>query len=67
MSGLMWRKSSFSSGLGSSDCVEAAALPGDLILLRESDDPTAVITTAPTRWATFIRGVKRGDFDRLPQ
>ncbi|OMI40131.1 DUF397 domain-containing protein [Streptomyces sparsogenes] len=62
-----WRKSSFSSGQPSSDCVEVAASSGDLILLRESDEPTAVITTVPARWAAFIRGVKRGDFDRLVQ
>ncbi|MER6144730.1 DUF397 domain-containing protein [Streptomyces sparsogenes] len=62
-----WRKSSFSSGQPSSDCVEVAASPRNLILLRESDDPTAVITTVPARWAAFVRGVKRGDFDRLPQ
>ncbi|WP_078610680.1 MULTISPECIES: DUF397 domain-containing protein [Streptomyces] len=62
-----WRKSSFSSGQISSDCLEVAASPHNRIFLRESDDPTAVISTAPARWATFIRGVKRGDFDRLPQ
>ncbi|MGY0062402.1 DUF397 domain-containing protein [Streptomyces sp. LZ34] len=42
-----WRKSSFSSGQISSDCLEVAASPHNRILLRESDDPTAVITTTP--------------------
>ncbi|MFC9223620.1 DUF397 domain-containing protein [Streptomyces hygroscopicus] len=66
MSGLEWRKSSFSSGVGGQDCVEVATAPNGLIRLRESDAPAAVITTGPTPWAAFIQGLKRGDFDRLP-
>ena len=60
-----WRKSSFSSGQASAECVEVAAEPQGLILLRESDDPAVVIATDPARWAAFVRGVKQGDFDHL--
>ncbi|MEU1784382.1 DUF397 domain-containing protein [Streptomyces sparsogenes] len=67
MSGLTWRKSSFSSGLGSSECVEVAVSSHHRIHVRESDEPTAVITTVPARWAAFVRGIKRGDFDHLPR
>ncbi|MBP8539039.1 DUF397 domain-containing protein [Streptomyces sp. MK37H] len=61
-----WRKSSFSSGQVSAECVEVSAPSPDLILIRESDDPAVVIATEPAPWAAFIRGLKRGDFDRLP-
>ncbi|MBO3680675.1 DUF397 domain-containing protein [Streptomyces sp. NEAU-YJ-81] len=67
MSGLEWRKSSFSSGVGGQDCVEVAMTLNGLIHLRESDDPAAVIATDPTRWDAFVRGIKRGDFDQLPE
>ncbi|MBI0294736.1 DUF397 domain-containing protein [Streptomyces sp. PRKS01-29] len=67
MSVLEWRKSSFSSGVGGQDCVEVATTPNGLIHLRESDDPAVVIATHPTRWGAFVRGVKRGDFDQLPE
>ncbi|AEM86676.1 DUF397 domain-containing protein [Streptomyces violaceusniger] len=61
-----WRKSTFSSGQVSAECVEVATPSPGLILIRESDDPAAVITTDPAPWAAFIRGLKRGDFDHLP-
>ncbi|NEW74809.1 DUF397 domain-containing protein [Streptomyces rhizosphaericus] len=60
-----WRKSSFSSGQVSAECVEVSAPSADLILIRESDAPAAVIATEPGPWAAFIRGLKRGDFDHL--
>ncbi|CDR10883.1 DUF397 domain-containing protein [Streptomyces iranensis] len=60
-----WRKSTFSSGQVSAECVEVSAPTPGLILIRESDDPAAVITTDPAPWAAFVRGLKRGDFDHL--
>ncbi|MFE0044201.1 DUF397 domain-containing protein [Streptomyces albireticuli] len=61
MSQLAWYKSSFSTG-SENDCVEIALAPGGLIRLRESDDPTRVITTAPAALAPLLRTVKA---DRL--
>ncbi|MDT0546780.1 DUF397 domain-containing protein [Streptomyces lonegramiae] len=55
-----WRKSSHSVGEG--QCVEVAAWDG-LVRLRESDDPAAVLGTAPAVWAAFVRGVKAGLYD----
>ncbi|MEU3353252.1 DUF397 domain-containing protein [Streptomyces sp. NPDC037389] len=54
---LVWRKSSFSTG-ANNDCVEIAPAPGGLIRLRESDDPTRVITTTPATWSAFLVSVK---------
>jgi hypothetical protein len=55
-----WRKSSYSVGEG--QCVEIAASGGRL-LIRESDDPGVVLTTAPATLAAFLRGAKAGTFD----
>jgi hypothetical protein len=50
-----------------SACVQVAHLPGGLVAIRDSKD-----TTRPAHvfdreeWASFITGVKAGDFD-LPQ
>ncbi|MGO4751650.1 DUF397 domain-containing protein, partial [Streptomyces sp. 2MCAF27] len=57
---ITWQKSSFSHADG--ECVELAAADG-AIRLRESDDPDAVITTAPRPLGTLIRGIKAGEFD----
>ncbi|MEU0844992.1 DUF397 domain-containing protein [Streptomyces sp. NPDC005962] len=55
-----WRKSSYSVGEG--QCVEIAA-GGGRLLIRESDDPGVVLTTAPATLAAFLRGAKAGTFD----
>ncbi|MGY0061629.1 DUF397 domain-containing protein [Streptomyces sp. LZ34] len=60
---IQWRKSSFSGGDGP-ECVELAR-SADIILIRESDDPQVVLTTARPGLAAFIAGVKAGDFDHL--
>ncbi|RKT06149.1 uncharacterized protein DUF397 [Streptomyces sp. 3211.6] len=57
-----WQKSSKSADTG--DCLEAAAHHGQ-ILIRESDDPTQIVTTTPAKLAAFIEGVKAGEFDHL--
>jgi hypothetical protein len=53
----VWQKSSFSGGGDSSDCVEVAAGPNTL-LLRESDEPQAVIRTTRPRLAALIRHLR---------
>ncbi|NLU68530.1 DUF397 domain-containing protein [Streptomyces sp. HNM0574] len=56
-----WRKSSFSE---TDDCLELASHDGD-ILVRESDDPTSVVRTSPTKLRAFLAGAKAGEFDDL--
>lgn len=66
MSQLVWRKSSFSSDDANRDCVELAAAPdGATVHLRESDDPTVVLTTSRAGLGALLRGIKAGDFDSL--
>jgi hypothetical protein len=59
-----WQKSSFCGGGDGAECIEVARVV-ESIQLRESDNPEAVITTAPTRLKAFIIGIKSGEFDRL--
>jgi hypothetical protein len=60
----VWRKSSFSGTNPENHCVELAALNGK-VSLRESDDPTEVVTTTPASLGAFIRAAKRGGLDHL--
>ncbi len=56
---IVWQKSSFSGGGDSSDCVEVAAVDGEL-LLRESDEPSHVLLTTPAGLAAFLRHMRKG-------
>ncbi|NUS86725.1 MAG: DUF397 domain-containing protein [Streptomyces sp.] len=61
----IWKKSSFSEGEGA-NCIELARHDGH-ILIRESDDPGAVLTAAPDRLGPFLAAVKARRFDDLGQ
>ncbi|MGW7255980.1 DUF397 domain-containing protein [Streptomyces sp. NPDC054834] len=54
---VIWRKSSFSGGGDSSNCVELAARQGT-VLLRESDEPGTVVETDRPRLAALIRHLR---------
>lgn len=58
---LHWQKSTFSDGGDGNTCVEIAASPG-AVHLRESDAPSAELTTAAAPLAHLVRGVKSGLF-----
>lgn len=58
-----WRKSTF-SGHADNNCVELTCTDGK-VLVRESEDPAAVLTTTPASLGTFIRAAKRGGLDHL--
>ncbi|WP_405861335.1 DUF397 domain-containing protein [Streptomyces sp. NBC_01515] len=53
-----WRKSSFSGGGDSDDCVEIAAAP-DALHLRESDETGVAMTTARPQLAALITHLRR--------
>ncbi|MFI6847123.1 DUF397 domain-containing protein [Kitasatospora sp. NPDC050467] len=59
-----WQKSSFSAS--NNECVEVRTLHG-LVELRESDDGDVVLRASAAKFATFLRGIKAGDFDRYAQ
>lgn len=54
---LNWQKSSFSGGGEGNACLELAA-SAQAIHLRESDDPTVLLTTTPTGLQALIHSVK---------
>jgi Domain of unknown function (DUF397) len=67
LSRAVWRKSSRSGLNGGSDkCVEMAALDDGRIAVRDSKHRGgAVLFLTRTQMATWISGVKAGDFDDL--
>lgn len=59
---LVWRKSTRSGAAG--HCVEIAETPAT-ILVRDSKDVTGpVLRFGAPAWASFIAGVRNGEFDR---
>ncbi|HEY6597624.1 MAG TPA: DUF397 domain-containing protein [Asanoa sp.] len=56
----MWVKS---ARCESSHCVEGADL-GPVKAVRNSTEPDTQLTFAAGDWATFIAGVRLGEFDR---
>ncbi|MFD9684816.1 DUF397 domain-containing protein [Kitasatospora sp. NPDC059088] len=59
---LNWQKSSYSND--QTNCVEIASA-GELVYLRESDDPSIVVTTTRTKLNAWIQGAKAGEFDHF--
>ncbi|MCM2393972.1 DUF397 domain-containing protein [Streptomyces albipurpureus] len=57
-----WQESSFCQAGNS--CI-GVLRDGEIIRLRESEQPNETITTTPEKMRAFIRGVKNGDFDHL--
>ncbi|MGW2867929.1 DUF397 domain-containing protein [Kitasatospora sp. NPDC001225] len=62
MEQLNWQKSSFSGDRA--DCVEIASA-GDFVYIRESDDPTTIVTTTRPKLTTWLHSTKAGKFDHL--
>jgi hypothetical protein len=47
------------------ECIEVAMGEGDLVHLRQSDDPGKVVTTTQTKWDAFVLGVRNNEFDHF--
>ncbi|MFD4658421.1 DUF397 domain-containing protein [Kitasatospora sp. NPDC058444] len=58
----VWQKSSFSGE--EANCIEVASVDG-CVCLRESDDPTQIVTTTPAKLAAWLHGAKAGEFDHF--
>ncbi|MEV0808946.1 DUF397 domain-containing protein [Micromonospora sp. NPDC050200] len=62
--GVIWRKSSRSSGGGNGDCVEVC-FTRDAVAVRDSKDPEGeVLAFSSASWRTFIAGSVGGVFRR---
>jgi hypothetical protein len=65
LTGVTWRKSSFSNWSSGGECVEVAELPDGGRAVRDTKDggrgPVLLCTEA--EWSAFTHGVKDGQFD----
>jgi Domain of unknown function (DUF397) len=60
LSGVTWRKSSYSGGNGG-ECVEVADLPGATHAVRDSKNPDGpALTFSAAEWRRFTASVKDG-------
>ncbi|KAB1118865.1 DUF397 domain-containing protein [Micromonospora aurantiaca] len=58
----IWRKSSLS---GDGNCVEVAAVSGEVVGVRDSKDAAGpVLAFSPVVWTGFVSGLKNGQLDR---
>ena len=55
----VWRRA---RGCANTECVEVAALGGE-VAMRSSQSPDVAVTYTDAEWRVFLRGVKAGDFD----
>ncbi|MFI6156168.1 DUF397 domain-containing protein [Kitasatospora sp. NPDC051170] len=55
-----WQKSSYSGA--SSECVEVRAV-GNLVELRESDEASIILRSAPATFSALLHSTKAGDLD----
>jgi hypothetical protein len=60
-----WRKSSFSNPSG--NCVELAPFSGDVVGIRDSNDPDVVVRVSRADLAAFFAGVRHREFDDLAE
>lgn len=59
---IRWHKSSYSEQ--AANCLELTVVDGEA-LVRESDEPDAVVRTTRAELAAFLAGAKAGGFDEL--
>ncbi|MFF2122829.1 DUF397 domain-containing protein [Kitasatospora sp. NPDC058184] len=64
MEQLNWQKSSFSGD--QANCIEVASADGRAYI-RESDDPTTIVATTPTKLAAWLHSAKAGEFDHFTE
>ncbi|MEU7135435.1 DUF397 domain-containing protein [Streptomyces sp. NPDC046261] len=57
---IAWQKSSYSADAG--NCLNIATAYPDVRLIRESDDPDAILTVTPAALHGLIRAAKAGRF-----
>ncbi|MGW2632631.1 DUF397 domain-containing protein [Streptomyces chattanoogensis] len=60
---IRWHKSSFSAD-PEGNCIELASHEGD-VLMRESDEPSAVMKITPAKLGAFLASTKAGKLDGI--
>ena len=62
---LAWVRAAPVSEEGPGPWIELAFGPDGLVHLRETSDPTNIVTTTRTKWEAFAKGVVAGEFDHF--
>ncbi|WP_406383222.1 DUF397 domain-containing protein [Streptomyces sp. NBC_01618] len=64
-SDLTWVRAAPEGEEGPGPWIEIAFGPDELVYLRETGDPTNIVTTTRTKWDAFTLGVQAGEFDHF--
>ncbi|MGW1087903.1 DUF397 domain-containing protein [Streptomyces sp. NPDC002596] len=64
---LTWVRAAPEGEDGPGPWIEIAFGPDGLVHLRETDDPSTVVTTTRTKWEAFTKGVMAGEFDHFAE
>ncbi len=62
--GLEWIRAEVEDG-SDEHCFEVAAGEGDLIHIRQTDEPEKIVTTTQAKWHAFVLGVQNNEFDHF--
>lgn len=60
-----WTRAAPDDATGPGPWIEIAFGEGDLVHIRETSDPTNVVTTTRRKWDAFVLGVRAGEFDHF--
>ena len=64
---LAWIRAAPEDAEGPGPWIEIAFGAGDLVHLRETNDPATVVTTTQSKWEAFTKGVQAGEFDHFAE
>ncbi|GAA1304938.1 DUF397 domain-containing protein [Streptomyces sp. NBC_00053] len=64
---LAWVRAAPEGEEGPGPWIEIAFGPDDFVYLRETGDPTNIVTTTRTKWVAFTKGVMAGEFDHFAE
>ncbi|MFI9629072.1 DUF397 domain-containing protein [Streptomyces sp. NPDC052042] len=60
-----WIRAAPEGDEGAGPWIEVAFGPDGLVHLRQTGDPTNVVTTTRAKWDAFTKGVQAGEFDHF--
>ncbi|MFG2473854.1 DUF397 domain-containing protein [Streptomyces fagopyri] len=60
-----WTRAAPDDATGPGPWIEIAFGEDDLVHIRETSDPTNVVTTTRRKWDAFVLGVRAGEFDHF--
>ncbi|MES9557491.1 MULTISPECIES: DUF397 domain-containing protein [unclassified Streptomyces] len=64
---LTWIRAAPEGEEGPGPWIEVAFGADELVHLRETGDPTNIVTTTRTKWEAFVKGVLAGEFDHFAE